>query len=272
MMFGYSVLGFGSGGQAYDPDAALHFARMTSNDNALLDAINTLIITLKFYGIWTLLDTIQVVCDNEPDSLLSLKGATYDATNVNGAVFTIDRGFNPLALGTDSVNPGYINTNLTVNGSTLVSDNDNSMFVYQRTTQSTTGVYLMGTLGTNPFVLFYDGNASPDTQMFMSNLWFVPAVANDAAIGFIGGTRRTNIDADIRVNGVNTNSNSLTTNTPINANPLFVGCQNNAGTPTNIAVGHQIAAWGVGAGLSVTQHVALDAAIQTYMTARGAAV
>ncbi len=278
-MFGYSVLGFGSGGRAYDPDARLHFDRMTSTDINLRNAINTLIVTLKLYGIWALLDCIIVVCDNEGDSLLSLKGATYDSTNVNGAVFTIDRGFNPLALGTDGSNPGYINTNLTVNGTTLASDHDNSLFVYQRTTQSSTNVYLIGVGSINPLTLAYSGNVSPDQQGFYSNVWGTPNVANNAAIGFIGGTRRPTADytidgdADLRANGVVTNSVQLNINVPIDADPLFVGCRNIAGSPsTPVAVGHQIAAWGIGAGLSTTQHAAFDAAIQTYMTARGAAV
>ena len=277
-MFGYSVLGFGAGGKAYDPDAVLHFARMSSNNAALLDAINTLIITLKFYGIWYLLDCIAIVCDNENDSLLNLKGATYDATNVNGAVFTIDQGFNPVLVGTDGSNPGYINTNLIVNGTTLASDHDNSQFIYQRTTNSTNNSYLMGVVNSNPFALIYNGGNTPDNIGFFSNLWGAPNMNYDAAVGFIGGTRRPTADytlagdADIRVKGSVANSNNPDVNVPIDAYPIFVGAGNNLGSPISVAVGHQLAAWGIGAGLSAVQHAALDAAIQTYMTARGAAV
>lgn len=272
MIFGYSTLGFGSGGKAYDPDAILHFKRMQSSNPNLLDAINTLIVTLKFYGIWSLLDCIIVVCDNENDSLLNLKGATYDATNVNGAVFTIDRGFDPVAVGADAANPGYINTNLIVNSSTLASDYNNSQFVYQRTSQSSNAVYLMGVSASNPFAMYYDGSVSPDVQVFNSNNFFSVTSTNDAAVGFIGGTRRANNDVDIRVNGVNTNDTNIASNAPIDAYPIFVGANNNAGTPELIAVGHQMAAWGIGGGLTPTQHAVLETAIQTYMTARGSAV
>lgn len=277
-MFGYSVLGFGAGGKAYDPDAVLHFQRMQSKDPALLDAINTLIITLKFYGIWALLDAICVVCDNEADSLLNLKGATYDATNINGATFTVDRGFTIVATGTDGVNPGYINANIVVGGSTLASDHDNSIFIYQRTTQTTSNVYLIGVAETNPLALFYSGSSSPDTQMFISNVFTGPNPANDAAVGFIGGTRRPTADytvdgdAEIRVNGVVTNYTQRNINQPIDQIDVFVGAANSSGAPNSAAIGHQFAAWGIGAGLSPSQHANLELAIQTYMTARGAAV
>ena len=278
MIFGYSTLGFGSGGRAYDQDAILHFKRMQSSNLSLLDAINTLIVTLKFYGIWTLLDCIAVVCDNENDSLLNLKGATYDATNVNGAVFTVDRGFDPILVGTDGSNPGYINTNLIVNGTTLASDHDNSQFIYQRTTNSTNNSYLMGVVNSNPFALIYNGGNTPDNIGFFSNLWGTPNIDYDAAVGFIGGSRRptadytTAGDADIRVNGSVVNSSNSYTNVPIDAYPIFVGAGNNLGSPNSVAVGHQLAAWGIGAGLSTIQHANLEAAIQTYMAARGAAV
>ena len=63
-------------GPVYDPDAQAHFSRLTTQDEAFLNALNDLIVGLKADGVWSRLQAIAVWHPRGDEMLLNLKGAT----------------------------------------------------------------------------------------------------------------------------------------------------------------------------------------------------
>ncbi len=256
----------------YDADVIAHLNRITTSDLTLLDDLNMLIVTLKNIGVWDLLDVICVVHDNAADSLLSLKGATYDATNINAAAFVANRGFTP-----DSATNAYIDTNFIPSAAGVLADQSDSFFIYKNTAIE----------GDIPIHGAYQSSAGEIINLKMIGV--ITAISQDAAvsyysqqlnsatvspaglvpIGFAGGTRRTNGDVEVRADGLNSINTPITSNGLLNSISLFVGAQNYGGTPSDFGV-DQISCWGAGGALTTQQLSDLRDAIQTYMVARGA--
>ena len=76
-----------TGERHIDPDAQIHFDRLSSPSAALKNALNTLIKGLKSSGVW---DNIYAICvqhNIQGESLYDLKG-TQDSTNLAGATWS----------------------------------------------------------------------------------------------------------------------------------------------------------------------------------------
>jgi len=247
----------------YDADAVAHFARMTSTDSALRNVINDIIVGLKEDGIWNKLDAICCVHDgaNELDSLLNLKGAFFDATNV-GCTFTANRGFTTAAATLD-----YLRSGFTEDATTKLSESDATIFTYNRNTPAKGGAQ-MGAYNSNGYPEWiYDSSSSVSAYMQTFSGAQTPLVAGFQAASRIAG------DTHICVKRTTVTFASSAAAKTLPYYEYYIGTYNQSGSlPGGDWSDGQYAAWGCGSGMTPAEFLLLEARLQTYMTARGAAV
>jgi len=255
----------------YDVDAKAHFDRLSVLDNQLMNDLDVLIRMLKTIGVWVLKDVISVVHIGEADSLLNLKGALFDATNVNGCAFDEGLGFTPNG-GTSS----YINTNFIPAAAGILADKSDSFFIYRNAFTegefARNGAYQSVdnrhmALETSELTLI---TSSPESHSYYSQQ-LSGVVTNNGLVasGFIGGTHRVNNELEARSDSANNIRTGVGSNGLLNTIPLFVGARNVNGIPDSYS-SSRFSCWGAGGGLTSQQLSGLRDAIQVYMVARGA--
>lgn len=249
-----------------DADVQAHINRLTAPSAELKDHLNTLILGLKADALWDKLETVCVVHPNENESLFDLKGF-MDSVKIGAPTFIADRGFT-MVVG------GYIDSQLTPYSNTVKFANaNNSMFCYMRVRGTTFfDQKFLGSFTNTPYrnlnlseelvfnkIIHTNGNGSG------------PTISDPRIIGFCAGSR-------IDTNSVIVCHDGNTKTAPvflgdIPATNLYVGGINDpTGAGHTPWVDCQMAGWGFGQGMSVTELTLLYNRILSYMTSRGANV
>ena len=271
-LFGYRMLS--SVGRVSDPDAATHIARLTSTDPNLERDINNLVLNLKAYGVWDILDDLCVIHKNVADSLLGIKGFA-DSTKVESGTATITYS-STLGLNCSQDGAGnyaYINTNLdSLVGSSNMATDDMSIFAF-RTAESNGVVGANGFMGSwnsaNDDGTVLKGNtSSPIVSFFGGSDASAIVSLVESADSFIGGTRTGASAIEIRHDGSTATDTDASTGGAATYD-MLVGCYNLNGTAFFPPGDHDFAAWGAGGGLTSQQLSDLRTSIQTYMNSRG---
>lgn len=271
---------FVAGDPAYDLDARAHFARMSSNDQTLKRDLDWLIRGLKGAGLWAKLDVVCVIHDNEADSLLNLKGPTYDATNVS-RVWSASRGFD-----INSATSDYVNSNFNYASSGVASNASRSMFAYfspmlsiQSDGQFSAfmGIAQIGT-GSEFYIDHSQFNGNGSVYLRVDNEGDVspnsiPSIAYSSyeimGVGFVmgnvlSGAETIRLDSKESSDAIDQILASLTT-TDHHIGSVNIAGQGTGGSGPSAGA----MAWGFGAGMNATQRANLRSWIAGYMDRRG---
>ena len=265
-MFGVGgrVIAGATGERHIDPDAQIHFNRLSSPSTALKNALNTLIVGLKADGIW---DNIYAICvqhNVQGESLYDLKG-TQDSTNLTGATWS-SAGW---SLGNDT---GLIDTQVVPTSSSgMVAANDNHLMLYLATTLTDVNATLMGGSNSlNDHIAVSYGISSALAMAYQGDSFFAGDNARltiTTPSGCVVGSLLANASA-IRVGASEATATETPTNPTCGNLSLYVGTSQGAlGNITNPS--ETFTAWASGSGLTATQRADYYTHIQDYMVTMG---
>jgi hypothetical protein len=241
-----------------DPDAQAFITAASITDPTQQAAINTLVVDLKGYSIWTKMKAIYpIVGGTASQHKWNLK----DPQNTNGAFrLTFATGWTHSANGMTPSN-AFANTQL--NTSTQLTLNSHSFGVYSRTNNTTTNLaygvtdftnFLTNNLGVGNFVSgtsvsnLFTYTPNPSTSLIMSS-----RTSNTVFRGFRAGVFLNQ----------NTNSISLLPNFT-----FYLGARNASNTAQFFSV-HELAFAFLGDGLTDAEAGNLYTAVQAYQTTLG---
>lgn len=259
------ILGDGGG---YLPEALALFSRFSTPPTAARKTlINNLIKSLKAGGVWSKLDAFYVMAaETEQAGQRNWIKDAHNLSPVNSPTFTTDRGYD--FNGTTQ----YLSTQYTPSTEAVQYALDSaSMFLWGTENVASDGTSMgVGTGG--GFSVLTPRRASGDTYIAAVN-----------ASGITGGTVGTVTDSrglthldrsGASLTTVFKNGASATTTTVASSGlpnqPIFIGARDTDGSPNLYDTRAQAAA-GIGASLGSTAAAALYAALNTYLTAVGAA-
>ena len=249
-------------GTTFDPDATAFFNRVTAAGGSLTateqTSINTLVIDLKGFGIWTGLNAIYpMVGASAAACAQNLKSASYTGAFSSGWTFA-NTGVTP--NGTSA----YMNTNY---NQTTAGDSVNSAHItfYSRTAVGNPGSQV--DIGIEQpaanYNLFQIKSASVTYGAVNSNgfLNFVDLISQ----GFYLANRQASNDFDVWKNGTKILNGTTASSLLPNAN-IFIGAMNiNSGTPSLFSTKESAFA-SIGSKLTDTQATDFYTAVQAFQT------
>ena len=243
----------------YDSAASSLFARMSSEPSATRKGhINTLISALKTAGIWTKLDVLYILAAHDAQAArLNWKADAYNLTAVNSPTFTTDRGY----AGDGSTS--YLDTgwDAATNGAQF-TQNSATIFGWSRTAGQNNGFWL-GT-GTALSIALRP-RSTADALRYYVNAASLTDVANTDGSGLLAASRSGANATQSYRNGNSIGSAGSVASGALSSVDVNIGRCNSTFNPA------QCAAMGLGANLNATEHAALYTALNTYLTAVGAA-
>lgn len=248
-----------------------HWARVSDQSDAtLLTHLTALIDELVLKGIWDQLTDLCVLHTNAADSLLGLKGVA-DSTNFNSCAFIQDQGF----FCGDDTQDRYIDTGIRkavpVAG---VDDDDMSCFMYRfdRSDNITGSLGSMGSRdgGDNVLSLSIQNNNNNDYSVGTVGVTAIQVTGERNRFTGVSRTNATNV-ITVRDNVSNVTSVASTGGAP-SVNNVVVGGYMTDGVFTSAIGTEMVMAWGVGASLTASQLLDLNAAIDVYVASRTAAI
>ena len=250
----FTPFAFVKSGIVYDPDAQA-FINATGISGTEATAINTLVLDLKSYSLWTKMKAVYpMVGGTSTTCKYNLinpvdTNAGYRLSFVGGWTFS-STGADP--NGTN----GYANTFLP---QTDLTNNSGHLSYYSR--QNDNGI-LIGADDSTRYSM------SPDyaTGDYYCSLQTTTAKIGAAfdMIGFWVGTRTTDSAQDFYEDGVNKGIDDATSSARQNFN-FFIASRNNSGTATNFS-GAECAFASIGDGLDSTEVSNLNTAVQAFNT------
>lgn len=237
---------------AIDPDAQAFLTAASITDPTITSAINTLVVDLKGYSIWTKFKAIYPIVGGSASShavnlktpgtfnLTFASGWTHSSTGMTPTNAYADTGFNPLTQS--------------------LPRNSASLGVYNRTNTVHPGGH--GQRVSNNFELFDPWN---DNRVYgyINNGSSGYNVAVPNSLGLIQGSRTSSTAIAISQNTTINNGNSATTGDS-NAN-LWIGASNNGGTGAFLN-NRQIAFFYIAEGFNNTEMQNIYTAVQNMQT------
>ena len=252
------------GGPALDPDAVAFLTAAAITDPTITSAINTLVVDMKGYGIWTKMKAIYpFVGGTATTHKFNLK----DPQDTNAAFRLVFNGgmthsSNGVLFG--GVN-GYANTYLVPD--TILSLSNSHISFYSRTlavgVQIEMGIFLAGV---------------PDKiiQIRASSNFLVGSISSALnfttttdARGFWLGTKRANNDREIYRNGTSQATSTVNDTTAYPNIPLYIGARNNQNISFDLPSSKQCAFASIGDGLTDTEAGNFYTAVQAFNTTQG---
>jgi len=215
--------------------------------------IDNLVRALKVGGVWSKLDVLYVLAAADSQAaLLNWKGATYNATN-NGAAFTADQGFTG-----DGTND-YIETGYQAGDGQFTATSRH----FSRITRTgvATNQTSLGASGSGEAILV--GGSTSGLSVSDGSAGVGSGLSSVASVLF---SRSGSTGSAYRNGGLIA---TVTTSAESPAYPFFLLAQNIAGSAAGFYTGRIVAA-SFGGYLTATDAVALNDALQTYLTAVGA--
>ena len=251
---------------AFDPDAQAFITAAAITDPTQQAAINTLVVDLKGYSIWTKMKALYpFVGGTSTTHKFNLKNP-LDTDAAFRLVF--NGGWTHSSNGaTPNGTNGYADTKLATTGN--IAQNSGSMGVYSRTNTSTTGAHGSRPLtNTNLFELF---ERWTDNNFYCylndSGGFFGPSILDSR--GFNQGSRTAS--NEIRYNRNTTTNTGITASTGTNTLNIWIGAsnQNNSGTYWN---NREIAFYYIGDGLTNTEMQNFYTAVQAFQVTIGRSI
>jgi len=252
---------------SYDVDAKALFARMTTAPTSTRKRlISNLIRALKVAGVYDKLDVLYVLAAHDGQAArLNWKADAYNLTAVNSPTFTADRGYAGDGA-TTNLTTGWIPSS---NGVNFVQDSA-SFGIWSRTARAAASAAQLGGNGAA------GGKVNLFTR-FSGDLAFARvnenpeggSVSNASSDGFISADRAAAGARKTYRNGSSLGSTSQSSTT-VPTVEMYLSSVNNNGTPATRST-DQLAAAFFGGSLGDAGHSAFYTALNTYMTAVGAA-
>jgi len=249
-------------GVAYDPDAQAFFTASGLTDNTQKSAINTLVLDMKGFGIWTKMKAIYpFVGGTATTHKFNLKNpADTDAAfrlvfsggmthSINGILFSGVNGYCDTKLN--------MSTNYAVNNSTHMS-------FYSRTSAALGASFEMGVFnGTSIIgVTLRRSDFGFGTFYAVNSGAYISFTDSNAAAFYISNRLGTAENGWRNSTKTATATNTALTRPSLN---MFIGGQNNSGA-LNQATTRQVAFASIGDGLTDTDASNLYTAVQAYQT------
>lgn len=263
--FGGELGLLGQGGAAFDVDAAILIAAMTTPPDATRQAlINTTILSLKSKGIWALLDECWFLAAATSQAALLGWKRYKNLSAVNSPTFTADRGY--AGDGASSyLNTGYVPA---TNGVQYQQDSA-SLGSYSRT-DSSGAANDIGVRHSSASRQARLQTRNGSTLLYAANQDTASSVTNASSLGLFA-IRRSGASAL----AVFRNGSSIATDTAASSTPpafaIYIGAVNTGGSQSLFSA-RQLAFAFVGASLTDQQMSDLYAIVQAYMTGVGANV
>jgi hypothetical protein len=246
---------------AFDPDAQAFITAAAITDNTQQNAINTLVLALKGYSIWTKMKAIYPIVGGVASSH---KYNLKDPRDLDAAFrLSFASGWTHSSTGMTPTN-AFANTFLNTN--TQLNVHSHSFGIYSRT-NSTSGTQVYGSYASSGLFLQNNLTAANFVSGSLSNV--ISYTANPST-SLLMLTRTSNtlskaFRAGILLGQVTASMNSL---------PLFnfyLGARNNNGTPQFYS-SHQLAFAFLGDGLTDTDSANLYTAVQAFQTTLGRSI
>lgn len=241
-----------SQGAAVDPDAAAFFARVTAAGGTLSateqTAVNTLVLDMKSYGIWTPMKAVYpMVGASSAACAQNLKSSSFTGSFSSGWTFSAN---GVQGNGTST----YFDTNC--NASTAVAQNSTHLSYYCRTLSSENkvdmGVYQTSIQVYGSFVYYAINSGSYSNTPILST-------------GFFNGTRSNSTETKLFRNGTNLLTDNVTSVAATNAT-FYLGAWNNS---PQFNTNREYAFASIGDGLTDTQASNFYTAVQAFQTTLG---
>lgn len=264
-MFLPSFMGFDKAGFV-DPDALAFFARVTAAGGSLTTtekaAVNTLVVDLKGYGIWTAMKAIYPMVGGGTGTTAARQAACEQ--NLVSASFTgtFTSGWTFASTGvTPNGTSAYMDTTLTPNGN--LSQNDAHATLYSRTNNLTGTQIDLGCAnsgGSNQDFYLSAHYAGLGSISNINGQGFAGGGSNTTSLGFFLSQRIAVNTTNIYQNNTFIKLNSSTSTTPTSS-PIYLG----RNTATEYSV-RELAFASFGASFDATQRGNFYTAVQAFQT------
>jgi hypothetical protein len=235
-------------GPSVDPDAQAFITAASITDPTQQAAINTLVVDLKGYSIWTKMKALYpFVGGTSTSTSYNLKNtAQFQISWIGGWTWN-NNGVTGNGLNTKA------DTNL--NGTVSLLQNNNSIGFYSRTNNTANAV----DCGTNDYTI----TNFAGTLYYRLNSGSYVNVGTSRSDGFFTATRRASNQQEIYRNGVSLNTNTNTSVVFNNLNIYFGDWNTGAPYPSN----RNYAFAFIGDGLTDTEAANFYTAVQAFQTA-----
>ena len=257
-----------SGGSArgFDADVLLWKVAVEANGGSVslarLIIVDQFVFSEKASGTWALTDDYWGFwAENAIQALTSLKQLRL-ATAVNAPTFTADRGY-VFDGTTNYLDTGFIPSTHAV----AMTGTDMRAGAYERANLNTS-TYALGTLdNANQNLRIIPRDTSDRMSANINSASVILASSITDSRGFIAASRTAAAVFEAWLNGVSTGTGTPgTTGTALPTRSIFIGANNNAGTPTTFRAA-SMGFVAVGSSLSAAQELAQYNAIQAWATA-----
>jgi len=244
---------------SFDPDAQAFITAAAITDSTQQNAINTLVVSLKGYSIWTKFKAIYPIVGGVASShAVNLK--TPGTHNLTFATGVTHSSTGMIGNGTT----GYANTNLSP--STILLQNSTHYSFYSRTNLNLSqiemgaGVFLNILQIRTTGITYHRVNGSALAQH-----------ADGNSLGFYTGNRTASTVINAWKNGVKIVTGATTASAPPTANNIFILGLNNSGV-LNSPSTKECAFSSIGNGLTDTEAANFYTAVQAYQTTLGRSI
>lgn len=248
-----------SGPPPLDPDAQAFITAAGITDTTQKNAINTLVVDLKGYGIWSKMKAIYpFVGGTSTSHSYNLKNTLQFQIVWSGGVTHSSTGvtFN----GTN----GYGNTNLNTNSVSNPANYHQS--IYSRTLGGNNSWVDIGNWVTGRINFIQIGNNANTYDNYIFDATSALGISNSGARAMFMANRINTSRKSFR-NGVSIQSQTIAVGSNINLN-VFIGAVNLNGNASNY-IGRNLAFSTIGDGLTDTEASNLYTAVQAYQTTLG---
>jgi hypothetical protein len=250
-----------TGGTSFDPDAQAFFNRVTAAGGSLTateqNAVNTLVLDLKGFSLWTKMVAIYpMVGSSAAACSQNLKSASFTSTFSSGWTFA-STGVTGNAISS------YIDTTLSSSGN--LSLNDTHISYYSRTNNSGGTKVEMGTAtaSTNLYIVpLYSFN---DTYRAVNSAQIGPNILVSNTAALFTATRNTATEQQLYRNNTLLVNDLFVNSVALNALPIYIGCYNSSGSPL-FYTNRECAFASIGNGFNSTQLSNFYTAIQAFQT------
>lgn len=239
---------------AVDPDAQAFITAAAITDPTQQSAINTLVVDLKGYSIWTKFKAIYPIVGGSASShAVNLKTpGTYNMSFATGVTHS--------STGMISGGAGYADTNLS---QSLLSQNSTHLSFYSRTNLNTN----QAEIGINGPVYNLMQIRVSGTGYYLINTGGLPTAAETDSRGFFIGNRQASNDIDAWKNGVKILNGTTASGVVVNGNLFILAYNNIQGGGGAAAVStKQCAFASIGDGLTDTDAANFYTAVQAFQT------
>jgi hypothetical protein len=248
-------------GSNLDPDAVAFFARVTAAGGTLTNnektAVNTLTISLKSAGIWTLIKALYpMVGASAAACAQNLISSSFTGTYLGGWSFS-STGITP-----NGGNSAF-NTNLNPNVELL--QNSNHLSYYSRTSSGASTSVEIGSQNTSTPSYFYTHIYYTGNLIYnlLATSTATPAT-NTNSLGFFNGNRNSSTIVSNFKNGTNL-GNSAMVSVALNSLNVYIGAVNSNGSPNSFST-KECAFATIGYGLSDALAANFYTAVQAFQT------